>query len=122
MKKILVIDDEGLITQTVGNLLKREGYGVSVSSSGQEALEVIQRNHFDLIVSDLRMPGMDGLETAQKMKQALKADGKAEIPFIFITGYAEGDLHIRAEKFGKVIFKPFDMREFLQAVREATER
>lgn len=122
MKKILVIDDEGLITRTVGNLLKREGYEILAAASGQEALISCQANHFDLIVSDLRMPGMDGLETSGKIREDCKRQKKPEIPFVFITGYAEGDLHLKAAQYGKVIFKPFDMQDFLKAIRLAMAR
>lgn len=115
-KKILVIDDEGMITKTVGNLLRREGYGVEVCNSGLQAQEKTQNKDFDLIVADIRMPSMDGLETIKNIKHNLKTRNKPDIPIIFITGYADSDAHIKAEKFGKVIFKPFDMKEFLAEV------
>ncbi len=119
MKKILVIDDEGLITKTIGSLLKREGYEVGISNSGQQAVTLIEKSAFDLIISDLRMPGMDGLETAEKIRAELKQKNKPTIPVVFITGYAEGDLPIRAQQLGKVIYKPFDMQDFLKTIRSA---
>jgi len=121
-KRILVIDDEGMITKTVGNLLKREGYQAEVCDSGLQAQEKTQKKDFDLIVIDIRMPSMDGLETIKNIKDNLKTRNKPDIPVIFITGYADSDAHIKAEKFGKVIFKPFDMKEFLEEVTKALKK
>lgn len=115
-KRILVIDDEGMITQTVGNLLKREGYISEVAGSGYQAIERIKSINFDLIVADIRMPQMDGLETINNIKKYLKDSKKTDIPVIFITGYADSDAHIKAEEYGTVIFKPFDLKEFLTEV------
>ena len=121
-KKILVIDDEGMITKTIGNLLKREGYIIDISESGQEAIEKTKNTTFDLIIADIRMPQMDGLETISNIKKYLKENKKPDIPTIFITGYADSDAHIKAEKFGKVIFKPFDMKEFLTEVTKSLSK
>ena len=115
-KTILVIDDEGMMTKTVGNLLKREGYITEVSESGQNAIEKVRNINFDLIITDIRMPQMDGLETISSIKEYLKNKNKQDIPVVFITGYADSDAHIEAEKLGKVIFKPFDMKEFLAEI------
>jgi len=119
-KKILVVDDEELITKTVGNLLKREGYEVIVCESGFQAQKEIENNKdFDLIVADIRMPGINGLETIKNIKKYLKTRNKPDVHVIFITGYADSDAHIKAEKFGKVIFKPFDIRDFLSEVKKS---
>jgi CheY-like chemotaxis protein len=115
-KKILVIDDEGIIIKTVGSLLQREGYDTETCQSGLRALELVKSNHFDLIIADIRMPEMDGLETIGNIKKHLKSQKKPDIPVIFITGYADSDAHLKAEKIGEVIFKPFDMKEFLAKV------
>lgn len=121
-KKILLIDDDGMITKTVGNLLKREDYIVDVSESGQQAIKKTQNIDFDLIITDIRMPQMDGLETISHIKKNLKTAKKPDMPVIFITGYADSDAHIKAKKFGKVIFKPFDMKEFLREVAKSLEK
>jgi CheY-like chemotaxis protein len=115
-KNILVVDDEGLITKTVGNLLKREGYTVEVAEDGLQAQEKVKKADFNLIIADIRMPEMDGLETVIRIKKFLKENKKPDIPVIFITGYADSDSHIKAGKIGKVIFKPFDIKEFLSEV------
>lgn len=118
-KTILVIDDDGMITKTIGNLLKREGYIVEVSESGLKAMEKVKNINFNLIIADIRMPQMDGLEAITLIKKYLRNNKKPDIPVIFITGYADSDAHIKAEKFGKVIFKPFDIKEFLVEVAKS---
>lgn len=117
-KRILVIDDEGLITKTVGSLLKREGYEVEVCENGFQAQQKVKDSDFDLIVADIRMPGMNGVETISNIKQHLKTKNKSDIPVIFITGFADEKVNKRAEKFGEVIFKPFDMKEFFNLVNK----
>lgn len=121
-KNILVIDDEGIITKTVNNLLAREGYTTEVSENGLKAIEKVKSTDFDLIIADIKMPQMDGLETISHIKKYLKDKNKPDIPIIFITGYADSDAHIKAEKFGKVIFKPFDMKEFLAVIANFLKR
>lgn len=118
-KSILIVDDEGMIIKTIGNLLKREGYSIEVSETGQGAAEKAKNMPFDLIIADIRMPQMDGLEVISTIKKYFKENKKPDIPVIFITGYADSDAHIKAKKFGKVIFKPFDMKEFLGEVKKS---
>lgn len=118
-KRILVVDDEGIIVKTIGNLLKREGYLVDSATTSNQALDKVKKESFDLIITDIRMPKLDGLELITKIKKYLQEKKKADIPVIFITGFADSDAHIKAGKFGKVIFKPFDMKEFLSEVEKA---
>jgi CheY-like chemotaxis protein len=121
-KKILVIDDEGIITSTIANLLKREEYSVEVATSGQSGIAKFKSMKFDLIITDIRMPIMDGFTTVAEIKDYAKGTKKSDVPVIFITGYADSEAHIKAEEFGKVIFKPFDMKDFLKAVADALRK
>jgi two-component system, NtrC family, nitrogen regulation response regulator NtrX len=115
-KNILLVDDDGMITKTIGNLLKREGFNPELAEGGLEAIEKIKDIEFGLIITDIRMPYMDGLEVINKIKGYLKESKKSDVPVIFITGYADSDAHIKAERLGKVIFKPFDMKDFLEQI------
>jgi len=118
-KSILVIDDDRLVTNTLRNLLSRGGYSARASNSGDEALdEIFEGNHFDLIVCDLRLPGINGIEVMKRIREYLKSKNRPQIPTIFITGYANGELHNEAKKLGKVFLKPFDNREFLKEIKE----
>jgi len=117
VKNILVIDDDRLVAHTLGNLLSKEGYSATASEDGFKALdEIFSENKFDLIICDLRLPGIDGFETVKRIKEYLKEKNKPDIPVIFITGYT--DLYERAKEWGKVLFKPFDNEEFIKIVKE----
>ena len=98
MKKILVIDDEEFVTESLKKLLKKSGYEVEVAKSGNEAIAKVQEMDFDLIVSDIRMPDMDGVETIKMIRECLKQNNKSAVPEIFITGYASKDNLEEAKK------------------------
>lgn len=118
-KNILVIDDEGLVTKSLKKLLSREGYDAVVATSGQEAIEKVKVLNFDLIICDVRMPQLDGIETIEKLRQIQKESGKPPIPEILITGYADQEKYKNALKLGVTdyIFKPFDTQQFLEAIK-----
>lgn len=118
-KNILVVDDEGLVTKSLQKLLKKEGFGVVVVAGGEEAIEQCRTSDFDLIVCDIRMPGLDGIGTIEKIRQLQKEEGKKSIPEIFITGYADEEKYKTALrlKVADYIYKPFDTREFIEIVK-----
>jgi len=119
-KKILVIDDEEIITKSLQKLLKKEGYNVVIAASGQEAIKKIKETDFDLIVSDVRMPQMDGIEAIEGIRRYLKEQGKPPIPEVLITGYANEDSYKRALelKVTDYIYKPFDIKEFVDTIKK----
>jgi CheY-like chemotaxis protein len=118
-KKILIIDDEELVTKSLQKLLRKEGYDITISQSGQLAVEKVKTQDFDLIISDVRMPQMDGIETVEEIRIYLKEQGKSAIPEILVTGYADEDSYKSALelKVADYIFKPFDTQQFLDAVK-----
>ena len=117
-KKILVIDDEELIVKSLRKLLEKNGFTVFVAKNGQDALAMIEEETFDLIIADIRMPGINGVETVGSI---LEKDSFKDIPVIFITGYADAEIRKKAEKLNPVgyIYKPFDIPELVDKVREA---
>jgi len=118
-KNILVIDDEGLVTKSLKKLLAKEGYNAVVAISGQEAIEKIKNSDFDLIICDVRMPYLDGIETIEKIRGVNKELGKKPIPEILITGYADENKYKSALKLGVAdyIFKPFDIKQLLDTIK-----
>lgn len=118
-KNILIVDDEELITKSLVKFLGREGYGVTIANTGEEALRVIDGADFDLIISDVRMPGMDGVETIVRIRARLKELGKIPVPEILITGYADKSKYDTAMrlKVAEYVYKPFDTKEFLRTVK-----
>lgn len=123
-KKILVIDDEAMITKTLQKLLKKEGFDATIVSSGTEALDEIKQHNFDLIVIDIRMPQMDGIETIKAIREYLSVEDKASIPEIVITGYADEQKYKCAVdlKVAAYIYKPFDTKEFLDTINRTLNR
>jgi len=118
-KNILVIDDEELITKSLLKLLDIEGYKTTIAISGSEAMEKIKETDFDLIISDVRMPGLDGIETIRQIRAYLKKSNKKAIPEVLITGYADVEKYEKAMnlKVADYLYKPFDNSDLLRVVK-----
>lgn len=117
-EKIHIIDDEQIIHEVLGELLTSEGYEVEKSLSGEVALEKHASQPFDLVLLDLLMPGLDGIEVLKNLR---KADPQAAI--IIITAYASVESAISAMKSGAFDYvqKPFKHDELLLTVKRALE-
>ena len=117
-KKILIIDDEELIIRSLEKLLEREGFTVFLAKNGQQALAMVEKDTFNLIIADIRMPGINGVDTVDSILKRKDFEGT---PVIFITGYADSDIKRRATELKPLayIYKPFDIRELVNKVREA---
>lgn len=123
-KNVLVIDDDRLVVRSVERYLKACGYNVETAQSGDDALEKTNSSVFDLIISDVRMPGMDGLETLKRIRESSFRNSKQKIPAIIITGYAgDDDIYKKAGELGIVecIYKPFELEEFIAVIRRNLE-
>jgi len=119
-KKILVIDDEELIIKSLVKLLTKSGFDVFIAKNGQDALAMIECEElFDLLLVDIRMPGMDGVETVRAINDNLKEKECKRIPVIFITGYANADIRKEAEILKPIayIHKPFDILELVNKIK-----
>lgn len=114
-KKILIVDDDALVLKTLENLFLRQGYEVSCVKNSEEALQRTAGDAFNLIVSDIRMPGSDGIEMLKKIRA-----NRVETPLVFITGYASENTPIDALKLGAkdYILKPFNLDELLESVKK----
>lgn len=117
-KKILVIDDDELVVKTLRRLLVSQGYEADAANSAAEALNKISVSDFDLIISDIRMPGKNGVETAHEVKKLFSEKAKKDIPVVFITGFAEMGDQLKAEQLGEVILKPFDLDRIMMTIRD----
>lgn len=117
-KKILVIDDEELVIQSIEKLLRMQGYQVIPARSGREALERVKESDFDLIITDIRMPESNGVDTLSKIREILKGKGSPKVPEICITGYADDEILKKAERLGVAdyLYKPFDLKDFLARI------
>jgi DNA-binding NtrC family response regulator len=116
---IHVIDDEPVIHDVLAQLLTSEGYEVEISSSGEEALEKFPSQSFDVILLDLLMPGMDGIEVLRRIKRI-----DPLVPVIIITAYGSVESAISAMKIGALDYvqKPFKHDGLLLTLEKALER
>jgi len=114
--QILVMEDENSVAQGLQMILREEGYGVDLAMTGQGALDTLSHKDFDLLVADLRLPDMDGMDVIKQVK-----DDNPETEVIVITGYANVPSAIEAMKTGVVdyISKPFTEEEFIKSVGKA---
>ena len=119
MTTILIVDDEKSMRDFLKILLTKEGYEVIVAGDGNQALTALGKNRVDLVISDIRMPGMGGLELLAKVK-----DGADDIPVIMITAFASPNDAVQAMKSGAYdyISKPFNVDEIKSVIYTATNR
>ncbi len=111
-KKVIVIDDEPGIRTMIQFELSAKEFDVVIASSGMEALKVLEKEPVDLVITDMRMPVMDGLDTAFAIK---KLD--ANVPIILMTGYVEDRVEKVLElKNVKFLQKPFSLDELMEIV------
>ena len=124
MKNILLVDDDKLILMTLKRILASEGYNVTTALSGEGALRRVKEANFDLIVSDIKMPLMNGVETIRKIREYLTKNNRTPIPEIFITAYAKEDIFKQALALNAsgYIEKPFDVVALQQTVKNVIER
>ncbi|MEG0392157.1 MAG: sigma-54 dependent transcriptional regulator [Anaerovoracaceae bacterium] len=112
--KILVVDDEENVRQLLEKVLVKEGYNVYLAEDGERGLEVIQNKHINIIISDIKMPNMDGLTFLSEVRKTGQ-----DIGFILITAFATMETAIEALKSGAqdYVTKPFDIKEILASVK-----
>jgi two-component system, sensor histidine kinase SagS len=117
-KSVLVIDDEEIIRLTVQDVLVNVGCEVETARDGTEAMAMIKQRSYDLVLSDIRMPGHSGYEIFQAVK-----DGNPNTPVIFMTGFGYDPNHsiirARSEGLSAVLYKPFKVDQLLADVRTA---
>jgi two-component system, NtrC family, response regulator HydG len=116
--KILIVDDEFVVRDSLSKWFAAEDYIARPVSGGREALEVIQQDRWDLVLLDIKMPGMDGIELQQRLREA-----DADLMVIIMTGYASVETAVQALKRGAYdyITKPVDPDELLHLVGKAME-
>ena len=119
MAKILIVDDEAAIRNTFRDILEFEKYTVEESTDGLDALVKLKQNNYDVIIMDIKMPKMDGMEALERI-QLLTPD----TPVIMISGHADINTAVEAVKMGAFDFvsKPLDLNRMLITVRNAMDK
>lgn len=118
MKKILIVDDELNMRLVLSAMLKKEGFDVSSASNGREALQVLQSNRFAVVITDLKMPDIDGMVLLSRI-----AEQHPEIPVIMITAHGTIATAVEALKKGAFdyITKPFDLDDLKNIISKAVK-
>lgn len=119
MSKILIIDDERSIRNTLKDILSYENYQVSLAENGMEAIKMVGANEFDVILCDIKMPEMDGLEVLEKLQEIA-----FDVPVIMISGHGNIDTAVEAIKKGAFDFieKPLDLNRILITIKNALDK
>ncbi len=119
MSRILITDDEKSIRNALREILEFESYKVLEADSGSNALEIIREQPIDLVILDIKMKGMDGIETLGKIKEI-----KPDIPVLMISGHGNIQIAVEATKLGAFDFieKPPDLNRLLISIRNALDR
>ncbi|MBN2614600.1 MAG: sigma-54-dependent Fis family transcriptional regulator [Bacteroidales bacterium] len=118
MAKVLVVDDESSIRRTLKEILEFEKYEVDMASNGKDALELIQAQTYDVILLDIKMPEIDGMEVLEKLQEF------TECPVVMISGHGTIDTAVEAIKKGAYDFivKPPDLNRMLITLRNAIDK
>ena len=114
--RVLLVDDEELFLTALAQRMAKRGYDVATAENGTVALEMAAARDFDVIVLDLAMPGIDGIETLKKLRVA-----DPDIQIILLTGHATVSAGVEAMKLGAMDFleKPADFKDLLAKIEEA---
>lgn len=113
--QLLIVEDEKLLCWSIAQVLKKSGYNVKIAYSGEKAIEKISSNNFDLLITDLKLPNINGVEVAL----AAKAHNP-KTKLIVISAHKEEYLNLipKSIKFEKFIEKPFDLNEIISLVKQ----
>ena len=116
---ILLVDDDKNATKRLSRILTKEGYEVFTANNGKEGLEIINNNKIDILIADIEMPVMGGIELLERVKKFQK-----DIEVIMMTGFGDESLAIEALRKGAINYlrKPIDLDEVLIAIEQAVER
>lgn len=119
MTKILIVDDEEMIRETLRDIVTNEGYEAEEAKEGQEAVNLVKKNRFDCILLDIKMPKMDGMEVLGYVMEL-----SPDTPVVMITGHGDEESAFEAAKKGAYDFitKPPDLNRLLVTIRNALDR
>lgn len=117
--RVLLVDDEERFRTTTGRLLAVRGFKVGTAASGPEALEELERNPYDVVVLDIRMPGMSGIEALAEIKRR-----RPEVEVLILTGHASVDAAVEIMRLGgcEYLLKPCSMDELVDKIEAALDR
>lgn len=117
--RVLLVDDESDLIEMLQWQLEEQGFSVASATSGQEALDILARDGIAIVISDIRMPGMDGIELVRRAKEIVE-----DVQCIFITGHGGRKIAVEATKLGGFSYlqKPLSIQEMVVAIEKAGEK
>jgi DNA-binding NarL/FixJ family response regulator len=121
MKKVLIVDDDITLRTAVIRYLQNRGYSVQEATSGAEALSLFEQNPPDIVVSDIMMPEMDGLEFCRRLRATRSGQ---LVPFIFLSSRKDVEDRVQGHQMGAddYLIKPFDPKELVAKIESQLER
>ena len=119
---VLVVDDEAASRESLADVLRDEGYDASVAANGEAALDLLRQSEFDLVITDLRMPELDGLETTSAIRKRERSTG-GHIPIVALTAHVvKGDAErCLAAGMDAYLAKPLRGRDLFAAIESVLE-
>jgi len=116
--RILVVDDELLIRDLLYDFFSSQGWDIVVADGGQKAVQYLRNQQFDLVLTDLKMPDMDGLDLTGKIRSLYR-----DLPVIIMTGFPSFDSAVAAlrNKVEDYVVKPFNINQLFKAAKKAVE-
>lgn len=118
MKKILLVEDDRLVLATMAGGLRDAGYEVCEAATGDEALRICEERRPDLVILDVRLPGISGIDVAERLAES------CDTPFIFLTAYGDQKIVKSAVELGAMgyLIKPIEMQQLIPAVEAVLGR
>src|SRR6185503_4527174 len=115
-ESILIVDDEAGVRAALAGILSDEGYGVEAVETGEDCLAALEARRYDLLLLDVWLPGMDGLQTLEKLRAL-----DAEVPVVVISGHGNIETAVKAVRMGAQDFveKPLSLEKILLVVKNA---
>ena len=119
MVRILIVDDELSVCDVLAEFMAEKGYETETALSGQEALEILSAKHYDLMLLDLKMPGMSGLEVLKKIRKM-----SYQVGVVVLTGVQDLDLAREVMKYGAIDYlnKPVDLEQLASTIDFAIKK
>ena len=119
MVRIMIIEDDKEMRSLLKDFLEEEGFATDSASNGVDALQMLSKDHFDLVITDIRMPGLTGLDILPRIRRL-----KPEIPIIVMTAYGSDDVRRRSLERGATIYleKPIHLSKLRAVIREMVLR
>ena len=121
--RVLIAEDSSVIQNLVKKILEFQNFEITAVKNGEQVLQMLQKDHFDIILMDINMPVMDGMESVKAIR-ALADKDKAKVPVVAITGNARNysEEEFKEAGFNEVLMKPLNFDKLVMVVKELTDK